>query len=127
MGFSFVSESILRAHLPESNWRMLIAKLGYGIGFLIVILGRQQLFTENTLTVILPLLRRRRADVLRNVARLWLVVLTANLVGAFVFAAAIGRTPALSPESTPASARSPPRRSRSRSGPCSSAASSRAG
>jgi formate/nitrite transporter FocA (FNT family) len=93
-----VSESILRAHLPESNWRMLIAKLGYGIGFLIVILGRQQLFTENTLTVILPLLRRRRADVLRNVARLWIVVLAANLVGAFLFAAAIGWTPALSPE-----------------------------
>jgi formate/nitrite transporter FocA (FNT family) len=98
MGFSFVSESILRAHLPESNWRMLVAKLGYGVGFLIVILGRQQLFTENTLTVILPLLRERRRDLLRNVARLWIVVLVANLVGAFLFAAAIGRTPALSPE-----------------------------
>src|SRR5581483_2356331 len=60
MGFSFVSESILRAHLPESNWRLLVAKLGYGVGFLIVILCRQQLFTENTLTVILPLLRQRR-------------------------------------------------------------------
>src|SRR5689334_7200888 len=98
MGFSFVSESILRAHLPESNWRILVAKLGYGIGFLIVILGRQQLFTENTLTVILPLLRHRRADVLRNVARLWGVVLLANLVGAFLFAAAVGWTPAVSPE-----------------------------
>jgi formate/nitrite transporter FocA (FNT family) len=93
MGFSFVSESILRTHLPESNWRMLITKLGYGVGFLIVVLGRQQLFTENTLTVILPLLRTRRAEVLWNVARLWAVVLAANLVGALLFATALGRTP----------------------------------
>ena len=78
MGFSFVSESILRAHLPESNWRVLITKLGYGVGFLIVVLGRQQLFTENTLTVILPLLRTRKAEVLWNVGRLWTVVLVAN-------------------------------------------------
>src|SRR4051794_38107330 len=98
MGFSFVSESILRAHLPESNWRVLITKLGYGVGFLIVVLGRQQLFTENTLTVILPLLRTRKAEALWNVGRLWAVVLVANLVGALLFATAIGRTPTFAPD-----------------------------
>ena len=56
MGFSFIAEGLLVAHLPDSPWRPLLSKAGYCIGFLIVILGRQQLFTENTLTVILPLL-----------------------------------------------------------------------
>jgi formate-nitrite transporter family protein len=57
MGFSFVAEGVFRAHLPEAEWRPLIAKLGYPIGFLIVILGSQQLFTENTLTPMVPLLQ----------------------------------------------------------------------
>ncbi len=56
MGFSLVAEGLLRHHLPDAPWRPLVSKLGYSAGFLIVILGRQQLFTENTLTVILPLL-----------------------------------------------------------------------
>src|SRR5918911_5383401 len=59
MGFSLASEGLLRAHLPDAPWRPLITKLGYPVGFLIVVLGRQQLFTENTLTVILPLLKHK--------------------------------------------------------------------
>src|SRR5437764_1218460 len=47
MGFSLVAEGLLAAHLPESGWRPLISKLGYSVGFLMVILGRQQLYTEN--------------------------------------------------------------------------------
>lgn len=51
-----------RSHLASRcPWRPLLAKLGYPVAFLIVVLGRQQLFTENTLTVILPLLTRRNA------------------------------------------------------------------
>ncbi len=92
MGFSLVTEGLLRAHLPDTAWRTLIAKLGYSMGFLIVVLGRQQLFTENTLTVILPLLRRWNLETLRNVARLWGVVLLANLLGAFLFAWVVGNT-----------------------------------
>src|SRR5579883_3111500 len=49
MGFSFLTEGFLRARLPDASWTPLVAKLGYAMGFLIVILGRQQLFTENTL------------------------------------------------------------------------------
>ncbi|MBA2271479.1 MAG: formate/nitrite transporter family protein [Chthoniobacterales bacterium] len=54
----------------------------HSLGFLIVILGRQQLFTKNTLTVILPLLKERKPSLLLNVARLWTLVLFANLAGA---------------------------------------------
>ena len=67
-------------------------------GFLIVILGRQQLFTKNTLTVILPLLRKKKPGMLGNVARLWAIVLVANLVGAFAFAWLAGNSNAFSPE-----------------------------
>jgi formate/nitrite transporter FocA (FNT family) len=63
-----------------------VSKLGYAVGFLIVILGRQQLFTKNTLTVILPLLNRKAKTRIRDVARLWTIVLLANLLGAFLFA-----------------------------------------
>lgn len=95
MGFSFVAEALLRSGLPDEPWRPLVAKLGYSLGFLIVILGRQQLFTENTLTPILPLLTRRTPEMLRNVGRLWVVVLATNLIGALLFAFVLGNTEVL--------------------------------
>lgn len=85
MGFSFVAEALLQAHLPDTEWRPLISKLGYSIGFLIVVLGRQQLFTENTLTPILELLHRLNQTTLLKVLRLWGIVLGANLVGGLIF------------------------------------------
>jgi formate/nitrite transporter FocA (FNT family) len=87
MGFSLAGEGLLKVHLPQAEWTPLISSLGYTFGFLIVILGRQQLFTENTLTVILPLLSRPSAAILGRVARLWAVVFAANIVGTIIFAA----------------------------------------
>ena len=91
MGFSFIAEALLSAHLPDAPWRPLVSKFGYCLGFLIVILGRQQLFTENTLTVILPLLARKNLATLLRVLRLWGVVLGANLVGTFLLALCLAR------------------------------------
>ena len=91
MGFSFIAEGLLMAHLPDQPWRPLIASFGYCVGFLIVILGRQQLFTENTLTVVLPLLLRKDLTTLLRMLRLWGVVLGGNLVGTFLFALCIGK------------------------------------
>lgn len=91
MGFSFVAEALLSSHLPDQPWRALISRAGYCIGFLIVILGRQQLFTENTLTVVLPLLVKKDLSTLLRMLRLWAVVLAANLVGTFLFALCIGK------------------------------------
>lgn len=79
MGFSLIAQGLLQAHLPDAGWTPLVVNWGYSFGFLIVVLGRQQLFTENTLTVILPLLVRRDRKTLLAVARLWAIVLVANL------------------------------------------------
>jgi formate/nitrite transporter FocA (FNT family) len=92
MGFSLVGEGLIRSHLPDESWRPLLAKFGYTFGFVIVVLGRQQLFTENTLTAIVPLLMRRTWPCLKNVLRLWTVVLLANLAGVFLFAWVVGST-----------------------------------
>lgn len=98
MGFSFVAEALIHSMLPDAPWRPLLSKFGYSIGFLIVIMGRQQLFTENTLTVILPLLYRRDLATFKNVCRLWSVVLAFNLLGALIFAWVIGHTNVFSTE-----------------------------
>lgn len=92
MGFSLVAEGLIQSHLPDASWTPLLAKFGYTLGFLIVVLGRQQLFTENTLTPIVPLLMHRTWYYLRNVLRLWAVVLITNLAGGFLFAWVVGHT-----------------------------------
>ena len=92
MGFSLVGEGLLHAMLPDEPWRPLVAKFGYSLGFLLVILGRQQLFTENTLTPILPLMTRKDLETFVKVARLWAVVLATNLLGALIFGAVVGNT-----------------------------------
>lgn len=93
MGFSLVAMALFRAYLPDTPWRQLVARLGYPMGFLIVITGRQQLFTENTLTAIIPLLANRNWSTVWRVCRLWSIVLAANLAGAFLFAWVVATTP----------------------------------
>jgi formate/nitrite transporter FocA (FNT family) len=51
------------------------------VGFLIVILGRMQLFTENTITPILPLFLAPTRENFAQTARLWGIVFAANMVG----------------------------------------------
>jgi formate/nitrite transporter FocA (FNT family) len=98
MGFSFIAEGLLRSKLPDQPWRPIISKLGYSAGFLLVILGRQQLFTENTLTPMLPLFHNKDRSTLLNVTRLWCVVLLANMAGALAIALALGRPGLFSPD-----------------------------
>ena len=99
MGFSLVATGLIRAALPATAWRPLLENLGYTLGFLIVILGRQQLFTENTVTAIVPLLDDpNKRDTLLRVARLWIVVLATNVLGALLFALGLAHTDAFAPE-----------------------------
>lgn len=87
MGFSLLGSGLLQAYTPDAQWRPLFVNLGYTLGFLIVVLGRQQLFTENTLTAILPVLDDPdKGKKLVQMLRLWGIVLFTNLIGAAIFA-----------------------------------------
>jgi formate/nitrite transporter FocA (FNT family) len=93
MGASLVGTGVLHTFLPNVPWRTLIENLGYTLGFLIVILGRQQLFTENTLTAILPVLDDPdKPKKLLQMLRLWTIVLLTNLIGAAIFAEVVAKS-----------------------------------
>ena len=86
MGFSFLAMALIQSKLPEGPPRYLIGSVGYSLGFVIVVLGRQELFTESTLTAVLPLLVRRDWGTWLSLLRFWAVVLAANLLGTLIFA-----------------------------------------
>lgn len=90
MSFSLIAEGFLRSLLPNAPWSWLLVSLGYPFGYVIVIIARQQLFTENTLTAVIPVLARRDLHTFRRMLRLWGVVLVANLVGAHAAAWVLG-------------------------------------
>ena len=48
ISFSLLAQAILQSRLPDVSWRPLVADLGYSVGFVMVVLSRQQLFTEST-------------------------------------------------------------------------------
>jgi formate-nitrite transporter family protein len=98
IGFSFLMQAILQAGLPDAPWRRLVAGFGYSLGFLIVILGRQQLFTETTLTALIPSLTRPSVGAFIGTLRVWAIVLAANLLGTLVFGGIAALTAVFPPE-----------------------------
>lgn len=82
IGFSFVGQAAIAWRLPQTTWAPLVADFGYTLGFLLVILGRMQLFTENTITTVLPIMAKPTWPIFNQVLRLWGVVLGANVLGA---------------------------------------------
>lgn len=95
---SFLAQGILHTELAGHPYRYLLAALGYTLGFILVILSRLQLFTENTITVLLPFLQKPSVRLLRQIARLWAVVLIANMVGTGASALLVNELPMVSPE-----------------------------
>lgn len=99
---SVLAEAIVHRALAGNPASEVVAAFGYALGFVLVILARLQLFTENTLTVVLPVLAKPSADVIWRSARLWLVVFVANLVGTFATAFIALKLGTTSPENTAA-------------------------
>lgn len=85
MGFSMLARGLLHRYLEGVPGAFLIESLGYPFGFLVVILARQQLFTENTMTAVLPLMTHPSLRKLGSLLRLWSVVFLGNLVGTALF------------------------------------------
>lgn len=98
MSFSVLAEGILYMHLPDTPWRQLVVSLGYPVGFVMAVLARQQLFTENTITVVLPVMARPSVRSFARAARMWGIVLAANLVGTLLAALLCTFTPVVGPE-----------------------------
>jgi len=95
MGFSALGTALGVALLGTSPVAHLIACVFYPIGFIVVIIGRSQLFTENTLYPVALVLAEKRE--LWNTLRLWSIVLPANVAGALGFAMLAAWTSALEP------------------------------
>ncbi len=89
MTFSMITMGAIQAQLPDGPSRHLVASFGYTVGFLIVILGRQQLFTENTLTPLLPLFYEPKPWRFRQLGRLWITILAGNLIAALATSALV--------------------------------------
>lgn len=95
ISFSLLAQAILQAHLPDAPWRPLVSGFGYCVGFLMVVLGNQQLFTESTITVVLPVFKDLSWKSLWRMGRLWAIVLVANFAGTLLAAIFCTFTPVL--------------------------------
>ncbi|MCP9221588.1 formate/nitrite transporter family protein [Erythrobacter sp. LQ02-29] len=86
IGLSPFAQGILAVSLPDSSYKGVLVALGYSVGFIAVIAGRMQLFTENTLTAVLPLATTRNRRNLLRTLRMWGIVIAGNVVGTLGFA-----------------------------------------
>lgn len=97
IGFSVVTEAAFMKYLPgDVPWTPLIANMGYTVGFILVVLARFQLFTENTITPVMPICYAPTAQNFLSLLRNWTVVFSANMVGAILFAVFVISTAAVS-------------------------------
>ncbi|KFE52679.1 formate/nitrite transporter family protein [Pseudomonas syringae] len=86
MGLSLMAMGLFKSRLADVEASHVIASLGYSAGFLAVILARQQLFTENTITAVLPVMSKPTLANFGRLFRLWGVVLVGNLCGTLLVA-----------------------------------------
>lgn len=93
MGASLLAKGIFHVQLEGIPGGFLLENLGYTFGFIIVIMARQQLFTENTVTAVLPVMQNPSWKNMGLLGRLWSVVLLGNLVGTAVAAFAFEYMP----------------------------------
>lgn len=96
MGLTGLGVASMRSLLGDGSWRELVSSLAYPLGFIAVIIGRAQLFTENTLYPVILVLDEHKY--FGRTLRLWGVVFASNIAGAFLFALLAARTPALAPQ-----------------------------
>lgn len=86
MSASLLAKGIFHVQLDGIPGAYVLENLGYTFGFIIVIMARQQLFTENTVTVVLPVMQKPSWVNFGLMMRLWSVVLLGNLIGTAVAA-----------------------------------------
>lgn len=95
---SVLAEAFLHARLPAAPWAVLVSSFGYSVGFVIVILGNLQLFTESTVTAVLPLATNPTGRNVARLFRLWAAVFLANMAGTLLVAVLMARQIIIDPE-----------------------------
>jgi formate/nitrite transporter FocA (FNT family) len=91
IGFTFLASAFVSYYSAEPI-KHAMASAAYPLGFIFVIMGRSELFTENTLEPVIPVLHKRDSETLRKGLRIWALLILGNLVGALAFASLLGRT-----------------------------------
>lgn len=95
MGLTGLAVASVRSLIGNGAWQDLISFFVYPVGFIAVIIGRAQLFTENTLYPVILVFDERRH--VGRTLRLWTIVFSANIVGASMFAVLAAKSSALRP------------------------------
>jgi formate-nitrite transporter family protein len=95
---SLLTETFLRVRLPRAEWTELVVSFGYAVGFVIVILGKLQLFTESTVTAVLPLATHPTSRNVGRLFRLWSIVFVANMAGTCLVALLLAKQIIIGPE-----------------------------
>jgi formate-nitrite transporter family protein len=95
MGLTGLSTGLIIWLMGHGPVAQLLAAAVYPVGFLAVIIGRAQLFTENTLYPVVLVLTEKKY--LLSTLKLWAVVYAGNWIGSLVFAALAVKTTALQP------------------------------
>jgi formate-nitrite transporter family protein len=96
MGLTGLGVALMRTYLGSGPAQEVVTNLLYPMGFVAVVIGRAQLFTENTLYPVVLVLDEYRH--ILNTLRLWGTVFAANVAGALGFAALAVLSGALRPE-----------------------------
>jgi formate/nitrite transporter FocA (FNT family) len=96
IGFSFVGGAYAASLVGPAGKHAAFSAV-YPLGFILVIMARSELFTENTLVPVIPLLESRDRSTLLSLLRVWGLLLVGNLLGALVFGWALARTPVVEP------------------------------
>lgn len=91
IGFSFLASAFASVSVSAAHRHAAIAA-AYPLGFILVIMARSELFTENTLVPVIPFLARRDRETFLKLLRMWGLLLLGNLVGALIFGTALAKT-----------------------------------
>ena len=87
LGFSIFLMGVLmtldQGRMPRPLNEIVVAT-AYAIGFILVVIGRSELFTEHTALAVLPVLNNQ-ANV-KQLMRLWAIIFSSNILGGAIFA-----------------------------------------
>ena len=100
IGFSFLASAFASSLVSEEH-RHAAASAAYPLGFIFVIMARSELFTENTLDPVVPLLEQRDRETFIKLVRMWVLLLIGNLIGALIFGWVLARTPVVAADLHP--------------------------